>query len=160
MAFRPRRIVSGAQTGVDLAALDVALDLGFETGGWVPKGRRNEAGPIPEYYAGLVEAESAAPAVRTDLNVRDSDATLILARDAVESPGTALTERRARAHGRPCLRLTLDSGAEAAAEAIRRWLEDLRPPVLNVAGPRESSAPGIGDEARAALWAALGDDPA
>ncbi|MEE4118228.1 MAG: putative molybdenum carrier protein [Paracoccaceae bacterium] len=151
MAFRPHRIASGAQTGVGLAALDAALDLRLETGGWVPRGRRNEAGPIPERSPGLAEAESAAPAVRTDLNVRRSDATLILARDTGASPGTALTERRARARGRPCRRVPLDGGAVGAAGASRPWLEAPRPAVPNVAGPSESSAPGIGAEAHAAL---------
>ncbi len=70
-------IVSGGQTGVDRAAWDVAIELGLPIGGWVPKGRRAEDGVIPERYTGLREAESADPAVRTALNVRDSDATRI-----------------------------------------------------------------------------------
>ena len=155
MARGIRRIVSGAQTGVDLAALDVAPAFGVETGGWVPAGRTNEAGPIPAQYLGLREAESPDPAVRTDLNVRDSDATLILTRAGVTSPGTALTERRGRAHGRPCLTVHVDDPGQPPVAAIHRWLEAERPAVLNVADPRESSAPGIGAAARAVLSEAL-----
>ena len=70
-------IVSGGQTGVDRAAWAAAIELGLPIGGWVPKGRLAEDGEIPARYAGLREAESAEPAVRTALNVRDSDATLI-----------------------------------------------------------------------------------
>src|SRR5262245_28634364 len=70
---RLRRIVSGGQTGDDRAALDVALEQGIEIGGWVPKGRVAEDGTIPERYVALQEATSADPAVRTRLNVRDSD---------------------------------------------------------------------------------------
>jgi len=153
MSGRPRRIVSGAQTGVDLAALEAARAAGLETGGWVPKGRVNEAGAIPEGLPGLVEAPSERPAVRTDLNVRDSDATLVLTRRGLSSPGTALTLRRARAHGRPCLRIDLDGDLAASVARIRAWLAEVRPEVLNVAGPRESTAPGIGAAARACLAA-------
>jgi len=73
-----RKIVSGGQTGADRAALDVALDLGITCGGWVPKGRLAEDGEIPVDYPNLVEAEDAEPNTRTALNIRDSDATLIL----------------------------------------------------------------------------------
>ena len=72
------RIVSGGQTGADRAALDVAVELAIDCGGWVPRGRLAEDGVIPDRYAGLVEADDERPAVRTALNVRDSDATLIL----------------------------------------------------------------------------------
>jgi hypothetical protein len=75
-----KKIVSGGQTGADRGALDAALECGIETGGWVPKGRLAEDGVIPEKYMGLKEAPSKEPAVRTTLNVRDSDATLIVSR--------------------------------------------------------------------------------
>jgi hypothetical protein len=48
------RIVSGAQTGADRAALDVAIRLGYNFGGWVPKGRLDENGTIPDSYPNLV----------------------------------------------------------------------------------------------------------
>jgi hypothetical protein len=76
--MRVEKIVSGGQTGADQAALDVALERGLQVGGWVPKGRLAEDGPIPERYSGLVETQSSDPAVRTSLNLRDSDATLIV----------------------------------------------------------------------------------
>jgi hypothetical protein len=73
------KIVSGGQTGADRAALDVAIGLGIATGGWVPRGRRAEDGAVPGRYVGMDETESPDYAERTRLNVRDSDATLILA---------------------------------------------------------------------------------
>ena len=71
------KIVSGGQTGADRAALDVALELGLSTGGWIPRGRRAEDGAIPERYEELVESDSESYERRTELNVRDSDATVV-----------------------------------------------------------------------------------
>jgi hypothetical protein len=149
----PRRVVSGGQTGVDRAALDVARSLGLAHGGFCPRGRRAEDGAIPARYA-LVETPSRSYAERTLWNVRDSDATLVLHRGPLRG-GSALTLRLARRLGRP--HLALDLGAQDdPAGIIRAWLSVLRPAVLNVAGPRESTAPGIGGSARAVLLAALG----
>src|SRR6266571_9073801 len=71
------KIVSGGQTGVDRAALDVALELGIPCGGWCPRGRRAEDGIIPERYP-LIETPTTAYPQRTERNVRDSDGTLVL----------------------------------------------------------------------------------
>ena len=145
------RVVSGGQTGVDRAALDVALDLGIPCGGWCPAGRLAEDGAIPERYL-LRETESASYPERTERNVRDSDATLILYRARMRG-GTALTARLARHHGRPCLALEI---AAADPDAIGRWLAEHGVRVLNVAGPRESESPGIHAEATALLRQVLG----
>lgn len=135
------RVVSGGQTGVDRAALDVALALGLSCGGWCPRGRRAEDGPIPARYP-LRETPSADYPVRTRWNVRDSDATLIL-RLGPADRGTALTARLAAGLGRPLLDLDLSATPEAEAlAAARAWVEACRVRVLNVAGPRESRCPG------------------
>lgn len=144
------KIVSGGQTGVDRAALDVAISHGLPCGGWVPRGRRAEDGPVDRRYP-LRETASASYGNRTRLNVEQSDATLILSRGA-PSGGTALTMALARRLRRPLFVLDLaggDPGADAAA--VSAWLRRHRIAVLNVAGPRESSAPGIYDEATAML---------
>lgn len=145
--MRPRRIVSGGQTGVDRAALDVASALGLECGGWCPAGRRAEDGAIPERYP-LRETGSPRYEARTEWNVRDSDGTLILTRGE-PSGGTALTADFARRFGRPLHVVDLATGASPAA--ARAWLEAHRIEVLNVAGPRESAAPGIHAAATAFL---------
>ncbi len=145
----PRRIVSGGQTGADRAALDAALAAGVPIGGWCPRGCRGEDGPLEARYP-LRETPSARPAQRTCWNVRDSDATLILLPGASEGAsaegGTRLTIDMARAMGRP---LHVAHLAEACPEHVRRWIAARAVAVLNVAGPRESEAPGVYAAARA-----------
>jgi len=140
---RPTRIVSGGQTGVDRGALDAAIELGIPHGGWCPRGRLAEDGRIPPRYR-LTETDSPAYAVRTEQNVVESDATLILCRGRPQG-GTDLTLRLARQHGKPCLVVDLDSAWEPGA--IRRWMAEHGVTTLNVAGPRESQSPGISAQA-------------
>lgn len=147
MTPRIKRIISGGQSGVDRAALDAALAAGLAIGGWCPKGRRAEDGSIPERYP-LAETPKRDYAQRTAWNVRDSDATLILCRGA-PSGGTAHTAAVARKLGRPLYIVDLDEQTEPAL--IRRWLIAHGIRVLNVAGPRESQAPGIYAQARSWL---------
>jgi hypothetical protein len=145
-------VISGGQTGVDRAALDAARELGLETGGWCPKGRRAEDGPIPHRYP-LKETVSAAYPVRTERNVRDSQGTLILTRGRLKG-GTALTRKLAQAAGKPCL--VIDLSLKEGDEAVRDWGRGQAIGVLNVAGPRESEAPGIYGEAFRFLITVLG----
>lgn len=144
--MRPKRIVSGGQTGVDRAALDVALELELPCGGWVPKGRIDERGRIPDRYPGLRETESAAWAERTEANVRDSDGTLIISRGPLTG-GSKYTQETAERLGRPCLHLDLARSTTAALDAARDWVAANRVRVLNVAGPRASKDPELYDRA-------------
>jgi hypothetical protein len=137
------KIVSGGQTGVDRAALDVALELGIPCGGWCPHGRRAEDGPIDQRYP-LRETEAVVYPVRTRWNVRDSDGTLILTRGQPDR-GTALTRDIAERLGKPLM--VVDLNETVRADVLRKWVEHHRIGVLNVAGPRESSRPGIYVEA-------------
>jgi len=150
------KIVSGGQTGVDRAALDVALELEMECGGWCPAGRAAEDGPIDARYP-LRETPSADPAQRTEWNVRDADATLVLATGA-GSPGTDLTLAVARRLRKPVY--TFHAGSPEDVGAFRRWLQIYRVRTLNVAGPRESEAPGIHAEARRILRSYFAGDNA
>jgi len=134
-----RKVVSGGQTGVDRAALDVALDLGYEAGGWVPKGRRAEDGMIPERYR-LNETPSRDYEQRTEWNVRDSDATLVLATGRLEG-GTANTVELAHRMDKPVFVVDLLQPRNVAG--ILYWLDYEKVACLNVAGPRESKVPGI-----------------
>ena len=137
------RVVSGGQTGVDRAALDVALELGIPCGGWCPRGRRAEDGALPARYP-LQETPTEEYAERTEWNVRDSDGTLVLTRGE-PSGGIALTIELARQLGKPHLVLDLRRQPEAAD--VIEWIHRERIGVMNVAGPRERSAPGSYEEA-------------
>jgi len=143
------KIISGGQTGVDRAALDVGLELGIEVGGWCPKGRVAEDGQIPDYYP-LVETRSAEIHVRTQRNVESSSATLIITRGAPIG-GTRFTVETAQSMRRPLLIVDLNDQHLDPVIAIIDWLQEVSPHVLNIAGPRESGAPGITHEARAIL---------
>jgi hypothetical protein len=140
-------VVSGGQTGVDRAALDAARAAGLPIGGWCPRGRLAEDGPIPAEYP-LRETPSDDYAERTEWNVRDADATLVLTRGR-PSPGTALTIELARRLDRRLLVLDLRDSPDPTA--IATFVREGEIAVLNVAGPRESQSPGIGQEARAFL---------
>jgi len=131
------KIVSGGQTGVDRAALDVALQLGLSCGGWCPKGRLAEDGEIAAHYP-LQETPSTEYHLRTDWNVLDSDATLILNLGNLEG-GTALTQVFAKCYGSPCMVLDLES--DQNMEQLLVWLGKNRVSTLNIAGPRGSKRP-------------------
>lgn len=142
-----RTIVSGGQTGVDRAALDVAIARGFAHGGWCPAGRLAEDGPIATRYT-LRETTSPAYDVRTERNVLDSDGTLVLASGEPRG-GSALTCRLARGHGKPLL--VVDLAAPLPAATVRAWLDRHAIATLNVAGPRASSGAGVYERASAYL---------
>lgn len=163
-ASRIGRIVSGGQSGVDRAALDFAIANGIPYGGWCPRGGWAEDLTSPPgllaLYPALRATPDANPAQRTRWNVRDSDGTLILTRAAARSPGAELTERAAVELGRPFSVVDLrdPAGAEARIEDLLAALPAAS--VLNVAGPRESEAPGIYEHGVRLLEARLLIDPA
>lgn len=163
------KVISGGQTGVDRAALDVALSLrgrglaglgyhahpasgctvplpehlaALEVGGWCTLDRKAEDGVIHHQYP-LTPCNSLSYDVRTFKNVSDSDATLIIC-TMMPTGGTAKTIQFARELGKPYIVANPDTGAQAALEhTLQSWVEMYAVRVLNVAGPRESKYPGI-----------------
>ena len=100
-----QKIISGGQTGADRAALDVAIELGISHGGWIPKGRKTEEGPLPEKYQ-LQEMPTGSYQKRTQQNVIDSHGTLIISHGKLTG-GSAFTRRLAKIHKRPFLHIDL-----------------------------------------------------
>ena len=138
-----KKIVSGGQTGVDRAALDIALRLGIACGGWVPKGRLAEDGTIPSHYR-MQEMPTDDYAARTEKNVCDSDGTLLISRGR-PTGGTDYTRKMALKHGKQLLHIDLTLGQQwsDAGSLIASWIEMNRIETLNVAGPRASNDPTI-----------------
>lgn len=138
-----QKVVSGGQTGADRAALDAAMEAGIHYGGWVPKGRLAEDGKIPVGYDSLTECDSRDYVARTELNVENSDATLIVSHGPLTG-GSKLTQDLCRKHRRPYLHIDLRELDESeAAEELSDWLRTIGCRVLNVAGPRASEDPNI-----------------
>jgi hypothetical protein len=147
MHVRIERIISGAQTGADRAALDFAIKHGLAHGGWCPTGRRAEDGRIPPHYE-LIETPSNDYEQRTRWNVRDSDATLIISKSSTLTGGSAYTRRCAEQLDQPWLHV---HPGNDDPQTIKDFLERHKVKTLNVAGPRASTEPGITEYVTAVL---------
>ena len=155
------KIISGGQTGADRAALDFAIKMDLPHGGWIPKGRLTEAGPLPEAYQ-LKEMPTEDYPARTEQNVIDSDGTLIITHGRLTG-GSNLTLQMANRHARPCLHIDLNqTHVFRAARKVKNWIEEHAIGILNVAGPRASKDPSIYQSVMSILttfwYSAIADD--
>ena len=154
------KIISGGQTGADMGGLMAARELGIETGGTAPQEWWTEEGPREQLLRsyGLVECGELGYPARTWWNVINADGTLLVG--FYESGGSALTVAIARELKKPVFHAGYSRGApmkpdEASRAEFRAWLARHRIRILNVAGNRESTSPGICEFTRAFLFAAL-----
>jgi len=136
-------VVSGGQTGADRAALDWAISRGVPHGGWCPRGRRAEDGRIDGRYR-LTETPREEYLQRTEWNVRDADGTVIVSLSGSLTGGSRKTAELAARQGKPWIHVSRDASAGDPGERLRRFVREHRIRVLNVAGPRASTEPGIG----------------
>ncbi|MBF0613648.1 MAG: molybdenum cofactor carrier [Magnetococcales bacterium] len=146
------KIISGGQTGVDRAALDFAMAHGMPVGGWCPKGRKADDGPIEAHYP-LRETPRSEYRQRTFWNMRDCDGALIFYRGELTG-GTLLTVQLARSMKKVHRLVHLNRNADL--EEMRTWLYGQRIRILNVAGPRERGNRGIYSQTVAFLDALFG----
>jgi hypothetical protein len=152
--LRLERIISGGQTGADQAALDVAIELSIPHGGWVPKGRKTESGPLPAKYQ-VKEMPTDSYQKRTEQNVIDSDGTLIISHGDL-TEGSDYTRAMARKHGKAWIHIDADKQSlETAVQMIRTWISGNDIEVLNVAGPPASKDPPIYTATKQILKAVL-----
>jgi Circularly permutated YpsA SLOG family len=149
-----RKIVSGGQTGADQAALRAALACGLAIGGWCPPGRVSEDGTIPEIFPLKETPEERSQnaldvprSQRTEWNVRDSDATLILWPGTFDKRdlGTRYTVDCALRYKKHFL--VCDPGEQNDIDKAREWIIRNNIETLNVSGPSERTSPGIGASA-------------
>ncbi|OAH99736.1 hypothetical protein A1353_20180 [Methylomonas methanica] len=132
------KIVSGGQTGADQAGLDWAINHEVNHGGWCPKGRRSEDGPIDSIYE-LTETPSSKYLERTEWNVRDSDATVIFTMDEKLDGGSKKTAEFAQKLGKPVIHMR----PRVHPKCLAKFLSRYQVKTLNIAGKRETSAPGV-----------------
>jgi hypothetical protein len=135
------KVISGGQTGVDQAGLDYAIEHGIPHGGYVPKGRKSEAGPIPAKYQ-MTEHPASTYPPRTEANVAAADATVIFTSGLLNNePGCLLTVNLCRQAKKPFAVVSLLESDEAGIRVLKELIEGVK--VLNVAGPRGSHKPDI-----------------
>ena len=129
------KIISGGQTGAAQAALDAAIDLEIPHGGWIPKGRLTEAGPLPDKYQ-LTEMPTDNDPERAEQNVIDSDGTLIFTHGELTT-GSEYSLKESEKHNRPHFHADLNIiNGFKAARAIYTWIKEHNIETLNVAGSR------------------------
>jgi hypothetical protein len=137
-----KKIISGGQTGADRAAIDLAIKLNIPHGGWIPKGRKTESGPLPLTYR-LKEMDTTDYPSRTRQNILASHGTVILSRGKL-TRGSELTQVFAKVEGRPNCHIDLaQNDSFEAAVILQSFILENQIEVLNVAGPRASHDPGI-----------------
>lgn len=137
------KIISGGQTGVDRAGLDVAIAKGLDYGGAIPKGRLTEEGALSDKYNKMTELATSSYPARTEQNVKDSDATIIFTMGKIEE-GSALTIGMCKKYQKLYLHIDLlEQTEDEAVETFKNWVEKIKPNTLNIAGSRESNNKGI-----------------
>ncbi len=149
-----KKIISGGQTGADQAALDVAIKFAIPHGGWIPKGRLTENGPLPLKYT-LMEMKSTDYRERTKQNIQDSHGTVIISRGKLTG-GSKLTRNHAKLIDRPNIYIDLISTEDFEASIfLKSFILENQIEILNVAGPRLSHDPGIYADVKMLLEAVL-----
>lgn len=156
MTYRPR-IISGAQTGADQGGLSAALLLGLKTGGSIPKGGRTDEGFQPGLIAqyGLIETADPGYRTRTIANAYDADATIWFGN--INSPGGRLTFKTVRGYSRPLCAIPFPPTTDGPnpVQTIIEFLSHHHPQIINIAGNRQRTNPGIFLFTRRTLYAAL-----
>jgi len=143
-------IISGGQTGADQAALDAAIEKGIPHGGWIPKGRVTEDGPLPSKYK-LIEMSTKSYPARTKKNILESDGTLIFSHGKLTG-GSAYTRKLAKQKSKPCLHIDFaKTDVLITVTEINAWLNKNGIKKLNVAGARASKDPMIYEKVKSVI---------
>ncbi len=137
-----KKIISGGQTGADIASIDAAIETDYSYGGWLPRGRKTENGPLAFKYK-MQEMTRGGYPKRTEQNIQDSDGTVIFTHKKLTG-GSRLTANIAESWGKPWLHINLSQIELMEVVAILEdWIVKNKIEVLNVAGSRASKDPKI-----------------
>lgn len=139
------KIISGGQSGADQGGLFAGYALGLKTGGWAPKNYQTEDGPARDLlrFFGLSETEIIGYEYRTNLNVWNSDGTVLFG--DIQSAGSRLTGNYIKMYSKPNVHFDVPFKHQGARQYLLEWVEKNGIVTLNVAGNRESRNPGIRD---------------
>ena len=149
-----RKIVSAGQTGVELAALDIAIKLGIAHGGWTSRGRHNEDGRLPEMYR-LEETSILGFQEALRKNVSESDGTLVISRGK-STPHTKEVVRTTLELERQLLHIDLSQHPLfEAASLVSSWMAQKHIKIVHVTGLLSSEDPAIYDQTRKILETAF-----
>jgi len=131
------KIISGGQTGADIAGLKTAKEHGFETGGFIPKGCITRDGAKPEYKKlyGIKETTTTDYPTRTGLNVKESDCTIWFGEDKF-SAGKLCTFKFIRIHKKPYK--DIDINNPPSIDSIAEWINTNNYKIINIAGNSET----------------------
>jgi hypothetical protein len=150
-----KKIISGGQTGADIAGIDAAIEHGLSYGGWLPKGRKTEKGALDLKYTNMTEMSVGDYQEMTEQNIKDSDGTVIFTHGKY-SGVSALTINYAVRHNKPFLHLDLDVASESTAiESLIEWIYKHKIETLNVAGSRESKDENIYDDVHSIIMSII-----
>ncbi len=136
-----KKIISGGQTGADIAGVDAAIESNISYGGWLPKGRKAENGIVPEKYSAFQVMTRGGYPMRTEQNVKDSDGTVIFTFGKL-SGGSSLTKKYAVKNKKPWVHIDLTAKTDPT-EKLKNWLLDWDIQILNVAGKSASKAQNV-----------------
>ena len=140
------KIISGGQTGADIAGVDAAIQRQVAYGGWLPKGRKTEKKPVDGSYKDFLVMSQEGYPKRTEANVIDSDGTVIFTFGSLKG-GSRLTKKFAKKYKKPCLHIDFKKSNTPVRE-LKDWLIDWDIEILNVAGSRASESPEIYDHVK------------
>lgn len=151
------KIISGGQTGADRGGLDAAIALDIPHGGWCPKDRRSESGPIPLVYD-LTETKVSDYTDRTEKNILGSDGTIVFTNGSL-TRGSSSTINLAQTHRKPCLYIDFSTTDHLTAlTKCKDWIHKHNIAIINIAGSRESSSPGLQERVKDFLLLLLKDE--
>jgi hypothetical protein len=145
------KIISGGQTGAEIAGIDAAIENGLPYGGWLPEGRRTENGPLDSKYTNMMELEDADYPDKTEQNVKDADGTAIFSHGKLTGDAS-LAHGFARIHNKPVLHLDMNELSETEAiESSIEWIYRNKIEILNVTGSPESKDEYIYDDVHSTI---------